>query len=183
MFADISKSNIGTFGTILVAVIIVDLIVLFLIRYGPGFFGRQINVWYNKFGLNAVIADVLSIVLGFLIAQYIYRSAIFPTYGWSLPLFIGTLLVVQLVHDLLFNFAIIQPIPKGHNGMIDVFKSYSNDNGAKILLADSSMMIGSALIASVLYSYPAATTIFAGALATYAVPYVLTTQNIYSNYT
>jgi len=183
MFADISKSNIGTFGTILVAVIIVDLIVLFLIRYGTGFFGKEINVWYNKFGLNAVIADVLSIVLGFLIAQYIYRSAIFPTYGWSLPLFIGTLLVVQLVHDLFFSFGIIQPIPKGHNGMIDVFKSYSVENGAYILLADSSMMIGSALIASALYSYPAATTIFAGALATYAVPYVLTTQNIYSSYT
>ena len=183
MFADISKSNPGTFGTILVAVIIIDLIVLFLIRYGPGFFGKEINVWYNKFGLTAVMADVLSIVLGFLIAQFIYRSAIYPTYGWSLPLFIGTLLAVQLIHDLFFNFGIIQPIPRGHNGMIDVFKSYSTENGAKILIADSSMMIGSALIASVLYSYPASTTLFAGALATYAVPYALTTQNIYSSYT
>lgn len=182
MFADISKTNLGTFGTILVAVIIIDLIVLFLMKLGPGFFGKELNVWYNKFGLNAVIADVLSIVLGFLIAQYIYRSTLFPTYGWSLPLFIGVLLAVQLIHDLFFYFGVILPIPQGHNGMIDVFKSYAVENGANILIADASMMIGSALIASTLYSYPASVTIFAGALAVYTVPYILTTQNMYSNH-
>jgi len=180
MFADISKSNLNTFGTILVAVIIVDLIVLFLIRYRPDFFGKEINVWYNKFGTNAVIADVLSIVLGFLIAQYVYRTALFPIYGWSLLLFIGVLLGVQLIHDLFFNFAIIQPIPRGHNEMIDVFKSYAVENGANILIADASMMIGSALIASILYSYPSAVTIFSGSLAVYTVPYILTTRNEFS---
>ena len=182
MFADISKTNLGTFGTILVAVIIVDLIVLFLMKLGPNPFGKELNVWYNKFGLNAVIADVLSITLGFLIAQYIYRAAIFPRYGWSLPLFLGVLLAVQIIHDLFFNFGVIQTIPQGHNDMIDVFKSYAVENSAKILIADASMMIGSALIASTLYSYPTPVTIFAGALAVYTVPYILTTQNEYSDY-
>ena len=181
MFADISKINLGTFGTILVAVIIVDVIVLFLLKLGSGLFGKALNDWYNKFGTNAVIADVLSIVLGFLIAQYIYRTALFPIYGWSLPLFLGVLLGVQIIHDLFFYFGVIRTISQGHNGMIDVFKSYAAENSAKIIIADASMMIGSALIASTLYSYPTPVTIFAGAFAVYTIPYILTTQNEYSD--
>jgi hypothetical protein len=150
-------------------------------KLGSGLFGKALNDWYNKFGINAVIADVLSIVLGFLIAQYIYRTTLFPIYGWSLPLFLSVLLAVQLIHDLFFYFGVIQMIPQGHNGMIDVFKSYAAENGANILIADASMMIGSALIASALYSYPVTVTIVAGTLAVYTIPYILTTQNEYSD--
>ena len=172
--------NPANFGIILVSVIIVDLIVLFLIRYFPDFFGKDINIWYNKFGLNAVIADVLSIVLGFFIAQFIYSSFLVKRIGWNLPVFIALLLCVQLVHDLLFYIAVISPIPKGHNGMIDVFKAYAEAGNARILVADSSMMIGSALIASALSTLPASVTMFSGTLAVYAIPYILTTQNQFS---
>ena len=102
MFADISKPTVSVFGPLVVAVIVVDLVVLFLIRYFPDFFGKDINIWYNEFGLNAVIADVLSIVLGFLIAQVIYTSVVFPHIGWSLPVFIALLLAIQVTHDILF---------------------------------------------------------------------------------
>jgi hypothetical protein len=176
----IGISTSANFAVILISVIIIDLIVLFLIRYFPEFFGKDINEWYNTFGMNAVIADVLSITLGFLIAQYVYTTFILPSYGWSLPVFIGLLLAIQLIHDLFFYFAIIQPIPEGHNGMIDVFKSYANAGSYKILLVDSLMMIGSAFLASQLETASEGTKLIVGSLAVYAIPYILTTRNEYS---
>ena len=180
MFADISNLTIGSFATIVVSVIVVDLVVLFLIRYLPDFFGKDINVWYNEFGLNAVIADVLSIVLGFIIAQTVYRYAVFPHIGFSLLFFIGLLLAVQLTHDMAFYLGVIQPIPAGHNGMIDVFKAYAASAQSRILVADASMMVGSAVLASVLYGLPTSVTITVGSLAVYAIPYILTTRNRYT---
>jgi hypothetical protein len=174
-------SNPAVFTTIVVSVIVVDLIVLFLIRFYPDFWGKDINVWYNEFGLNAVIADVMSIVLGFLITQVLYRATVFPYIGWSLPAFIAVLLAVQLTHDMLFYKGVIQPIPVGHNGMIDVFKAYAASGQGRILIADAAMMVGSALIASTLVSLPTVVTLFVGSLAVYAVPYILTTRNRYTN--
>ena len=161
----------------MVSVIVVDLVILFLIRFFPDVWGKDINVWYNEFGLNAVIADVLSIVLGFLLAQCAYRSFVFPHIGYSLPVFIALLLAVQLTHDLLFYYGVIQPIPAGHNHMIDVFKAYAASGQGRILVADAAMMIGSALIATALLSLPSMATLFVGSLAVYAVPYILTTRN------
>jgi hypothetical protein len=167
-------------GPLVVAVIVVDLVVLFLIRYFPDFFGKDINVWYNEFGVNAVIADVLSIVLGFLIAQVVYRTFVFPHIGWSLPVFVAVLLAIQVTHDLLFYYGVIQPIPAGHNGMIDVFKAYAASGQGRILVADAAMMVGSAAIASTLVSLPTFATLFVGSLAIYAIPYILTTRNRYT---
>ena len=180
MFADISKPTVSVFGPLVVAVIVVDLVVLFLIRYFPDIFGKDINVWYNEFGLNAVLADVLSIVLVFLIAQVIYSAFVFPHIGWSLPVFIALLLAVQLTHDMLFYKGVIQPIPAGHNGMIDVFKSYAEFWQGRILVVDAAMMTGSAFLASTLVGLPAVATLFVGSLAVYAIPYILTTRNRYS---
>jgi len=180
MFADISKPTVSVFGPLVVAVIVVDLVVLFLIRFYPDFWGKDINVWYNEFGLNAVLADVLSIVLGFLIAQVLYSAFVFPHIGWSLPVFLLLLLAIQLAHDMLFYKGVIQPIPAGHNGMIDVFKAYAAAGQGRILVADAAMMTGSAFLASTLVGLPSVVTLFVGSLAVYAIPYILTTRNRYS---
>jgi hypothetical protein len=169
-------SDYKYFPQILVAVLIVDLIVIFLVRYFPGFWGSTINIWYDRFGLSAVLADVLIIALGFMLAQFVYKNYVKPTQGWN-PLLFGALLVfIQVVHDLLFYFAVILPIPKGHNGMIDVFKVYADRGGSKVVAADTAMMLGSFGIASALAGAPAAATMFSGALAAYAVPFILTTS-------
>lgn len=180
MFADISKPSASSYILILISVICVDLIVMFLIRYNPDFFGKDINDWYNEFGLNAVISDVLIIVLGFLITQILYGLFVKPAIGFNLVAFAALACAVQLIHDLLFHFFVVEPIPKGHNGMIDVFKRYDASGSYKILLADSSMMIGSAVIASFLASQPVVVPFFVGTLAVYAIPYILTTQNKFS---
>jgi len=180
MFADISKPSASSYTLILISVICVDLIVLFLVRYNPDFFGKPINDWYNDFGLNAVISDVLIIVLGFLITQLLYGLFVRPTIGFNLLVFALLACAIQLVHDLLFHFFVVEPIPKGHNGMIDVFKRYDAAGSYKILIADSSMMIGSAIIASFLATQPIIVPLFVGTLAVYSIPYILTTRNKFS---
>jgi len=45
-----------------------------------------------------------------------------PSIGWSLPAFLGIVVAFQCIHDLFFALFVIAPIPKGHNGMIDVFR-------------------------------------------------------------
>lgn len=164
-----------TLPQILVSVLVVDVIVIFLVRYLPGIFGKPINDWYNRFGLSAVIADVLVIVLGIMIAQYVLQ---YTGTKATLPVLLALVVAIQLIHDLLFYVCVVQPIPEGHNEMIDVFKTYTAGGGAKILVADAAMIAGSVLLASGLQAVHPAVTAFTGVLAAYTVPYILSTRAI-----
>jgi hypothetical protein len=166
---------------ILIAILIVDVVVIFLTKYLPDILGEPINLWYERFGLNAVISDVLIIALGFFMARYAYTYFVPASYGFNLLYFLAILVGIQLVHDLFFYFAIIKPIPQGHNRMIDVFKRYSS-GGVKILLSDAAMMIASALIAMSLKE--GGTEVYAGLslLTVYTLPYILETKNKFSEF-
>jgi hypothetical protein len=163
-----------------IAVLLVDVIVIFLIRYFPDFFGKAINVWYNRFKWSAVISDVVIIMLGFGIARYIYTEYIYPKYDWNPVYFTSLTVVVQIIHDLLFYFGVIRPITPGHNAMMDVFKEYAATGGAKVIAADSAMMIGSSFFSMALKAAPAHITAFIGLLVFYTVPYILETRNEFS---
>lgn len=128
--------------------------------------GRALDVWYKQFGIVAVISDCLVIVLGILIAQIF-----FPTF----PL-LPTAIAIQLVHDILFYLFIILPIPVGHNSMIDLFKSYSAENGWKILLADSIMIGSTVVLADYLKSLKSSHVSFIGLLGVYALTYIIYTK-------
>jgi len=167
---------------ILVAVLFVDVFVIFLVRFAPEIFGQSLNRWYDLFGLNAVIADVLIIVIGFVIARYIYTAWVKPKYGegkWSPLQFTGVAVVVQLIHDLAFYFGIITQVPRGANMMIDVFKDYS-EGGAKILAGDAAMMVGSSLLAMGLKSQPVHIVAAFSLVVSYILPYVLFQKNKFS---
>jgi hypothetical protein len=163
-----------------IAVLLVDVLVLFLIRFFPDVFGKAINIWYNRFKLSAVISDVFIILLGFGIARYIYTEYIYPKYDWNPIYFTGLSVVVQVIHDILFYFGVIKPITPGHNAMMDVFKTYSESGGAKVIAADSAMMIASSFFSMALKAAPAHITAFIGLLTFYVVPYILETRNEFS---
>jgi len=183
MFTDISKLNMGTFGVIVVGTLIIEVIMLFLIRYNPKQAGKDVNLWYNIFNLNAVFLDLSIMILGVIFTQLLYRTFIYPSYGWSIGLFILLLVAFQQVHDILLYKFIILPIPEGHNALIDIFKSYGKAGGFLILLSDALMVGGAALIASILYKYPSSVSIVAGILAVYTIPYILGVRNEFTNAT
>jgi hypothetical protein len=137
------------------AAIWVDFVVMLITKLGPGqrvpFLppAGALRLWYDKFGLAAVFADVLSAVLGVLIATFFFPNA------WGLGLVFAAILV-QLLHDVFFYFVVIRGLPQGQNQMIDVFKSYADEGGWTILLADALIMTGTVTIATfwdLLFSY------------------------------
>ena len=167
---------------ILIAVLIVDVAVIFLVRYSPEMFGSVLNKWYDVFGLNAVLMDVGIIFVGFLLARYLYTGYIkdkFADGKWCPYKFVATLVGVQVFHDVLFYYGIINQIPRGHNSVIDIFKDYSS-GGPKIIAGDAVMMVASAGIAMLLKSQPSHIVASVGSLFAYAMPYILYTKNVYS---
>lgn len=173
--------DIGDWTYILLAILIVDIVVLFVTRYFPDTFGKNLNLWYERFGLNAVIADVFIIAIGFSLARYAYKYFQPVDYdGFNLWLFIGLLVGIQFLHDIFFYLFVIKPIPKGHNRMMDVFKDYAATAGGKILVADAAMVVASAFIAMALKEAPAHITALIGLFSVYTLPYILETTNKHS---
>jgi len=137
------------------AAIWVDFVVMLITKLGPGqrvpFLppAGALRMWYDKFGLAAVSADVLSAVLGVLLAMFFFPTA----FGINLVL---ASIFIQLLHDVFFYFVVIRGLPQGQNQMIDVFKSYADEGGLTILLADALIMTGTVTIATfwdLLFSY------------------------------
>ena len=136
------------------AAVWVDFIVMLITKLGPGqrvpFLppAGALKLWYDKFGLAAVSADVLSAVIGVLLATFFFPNA----FGINL---VFASIFIQVLHDLFFYFVILA-VPQGQNQMIDVFKSYANEGGWTILIADALIMTGTVTIASfwdMLFSY------------------------------
>ena len=159
----------------ILGILIVDVVVLFLVRY-IGIGGKSLNSWYDKFGLQAVIADVFIILIGFIIAQYIYTNYIMPYYGWNVIIFLLLVVFVQIIHDLALYFFIILPLPKGHNSIIDMYKIYAQENGARIIIGDALLMIASALVTFGLKYIPNYITIHIGIITIYILIYILNTS-------
>ena len=170
--------NVSIIPLLFFAILTVDVAVLFLTRYFPGFFGKPLNIWYTRFGLAAVLSDVLVILIGFLITRYLYTWFVEPKYGWNTALFAALLVVVQAIHDVLFYIGIILPIPEGENDMMDVFKAYSK-GGARILGGDALLMLGSLGVALFYMSQPSHVVVGCSALASYALTYILYTKPKY----
>jgi len=159
-------------------ILTVDVVVLFLTRYYK-VGGKYLNEWYDQYGFLAVLADVLIIFIGFLIARYIYTAYFYERFQWNPVYFIILLCVVQLIHDILFYLGVIKPLPTGHNEMIDTFKRYADDLGVKVLGADAMLMIGSALAAMLFKYVPLHVFVSISSLISYALPYILYTRNPY----
>ena len=136
------------------AAVWVDFIVMLITKLGPGqrvpFLppAGALKMWYDKFGLAAVSADVLSAVIGVLLATFFFPTA----FGINL---VFASIFIQMLHDIFFYFIIVA-LPQGQNQMIDVFKAYVDEGGWTILLADALIMTGTVTIATfwdMLFSY------------------------------
>jgi hypothetical protein len=169
MFKNLSKfDEVGDYLPIISAALIIDMIVLLRIVFGYINI-RSLNEWYNRFGLLAVIADVLSIVIGIIIARFLY-SFIFKEY--SLILFLLLTVFVQIIHDLSFA-ALFNSIPRNKSSILDVFKDYAKEVGVTILFADALMMISTILLGSYLATLKPNNNIIIFIISLYILPYLL----------
>jgi hypothetical protein len=149
------------------AVVWIEFVTIILIKVFN--LGKAVQKWYLQFGAVAVLSDVLVIVLGILLAQFLVPDA-------STELLALVSIGIQLVHDYLFYVFVILGVPKGQNSMIDLFKDYAAENSYKILLADSAMIGGSVLLAGVFEDMRPDIITFLGLLATYSLTYIIYTK-------
>jgi hypothetical protein len=137
-------NNTSDYLPIFNGVLITEIIILCLVYIG--FFKSKVLLeWYNRFHIFALLADILIIVIGFIITRFLYYK-IFKKY--SLSRFLLLFLVIQIIHDILFYLFFNYGIPEKKNKMIDLFKKYGKEKGFGAILGDSSMIILSVLFAT-----------------------------------
>jgi hypothetical protein len=171
MFKDISHfNNTRDYLPIITAILIVEIITIIL-SFTNITQSSFLQVWYKKYQLSAVLADVSLIFLGIVIARAIYPY-LFDTF--SIINFVGLIVVIQVIHDLLF-YIIIRQIPKGVNRIIDILKDYADEISYWAILGDSAMMIASVLIAGVLANFDANTNMILLAFLVYILQFILYT--------
>jgi hypothetical protein len=169
MFKDISQfNNIDDYLPILTAILIVDMIVMIL-SISNIIQSNYIKIWYQKFFLSAVLADVLVLFIVVIFARAIYYY-IFDTF--SIINFIIVMLALQITHDILF-YIMISIIPRGANKMIDVFQDYAKELSYGAIIGDSIMVIAIGLIASYLANFEANTNIIILVVFLYLLQFIL----------
>ena len=145
-----------------------DLIIISL--FYAGFFGKieSLMEWYTKLRLSAVVADTLILVICLILTSFVYYK-LFSEYNFFKYLFL--FLSVQIVHDVVFAFG-IQNLPTGMY-IVDLFKRYIGEIGAKAILGDSIMVIITTLLAHVFsgLSFDASIKTLIG--LSYMAPYIL----------
>jgi uncharacterized protein YacL len=149
------------------AVVWVDFITIVLSKYFK--LGKSLDKWYQKFGIVAVLSDCLVIVLGILLVELILPSA-------SIATLCVAVVILQIIHDSLLYQFVIKPLPEGMNEIIDLFKEYANENSWKILVADSTMILSTVLLASYYDTIPLKYVSFIGLLGVYALSYIIYTK-------
>jgi len=134
-----------TFLHLLTASVVIELFMLYLFRFTKSpFTGIAINRWYDNLGWSAVTLDVLSVLIGFYIAKYIYEYLIDKNYintDYEMFKFLGLVLLVQITHDFLFYFLVVKPYPKNKNAVMDEFKSYAESVKTGAVIGDSFMYL------------------------------------------
>jgi hypothetical protein len=131
-----------TFLHFLTASLIIELSMLTLFRFTKT--SKAINNWYDNLGWTAVILDILSILIGFYIAKFIYEYLVDHKYinsDYELYKYLGLVLMVQIIHDFSFYFFIIKPYPKNTNKVLDEFKEYAKYYQSQAAFADSLIYI------------------------------------------
>jgi len=155
------------FPELVTAVLTVDFVTIVLSKFFN--LGKSLDEWYKRFGIVAVLSDCLIILIGIQLAILLDPKA-----GFFVILLMAV--CIQVVHDILFYLLIIQPIPQGHNEIIDLFKKYANENSWKIIVADSLMVISTVSLAQFLKFVPVHNVTFLGLLSLYALTYIIYTH-------
>ena len=103
------------------------------------FKSKTLTQWYREFGIGAVIADVLVLVLVVWLAHFLYQGNLFITACVAVG--------IQLTHDLLFGAFIKQY--QGKSPIFHVFKEYAKEHGAYILVADAMLVLSTVVLEQV----------------------------------
>ena len=178
-FGDLTKTfEPQTLTSFVVAAFVVEVIMLSIFRLTKSeLAGKDINKWYDVYGLDAILLDTLIVIIGFVVVSMLY-PIIFSE--WNIIYFLILMLVVQIIHDYLFWRYVIVPIPQGHNRVIDTLKVYAENVKGGAIIGDSIMYVLGVPIASLLLGADISVTkmLTIGMFVLYPIMYLLYTQPV-----
>ena len=169
MFKNISFfNNVNDYLPILNGCINADLIII-LLAFHNIFNSNYLKKWYKKYQISEVIADVLILVIGIIIALFFYKFIFDKFELWK---FTVLAVFIQIIHDLLF-YQLFKSIPYGYNEMLDFFKEYVKEVGIGAIIGDSFMMIMACVLSSHYATYSLNTNIILLVVSVYFIPYLI----------
>ena len=129
----------------LTATCLIEVFMLYLFRFTKSpFTGIAINNWYTNLKWSAVILDILSVLIGFYLAKFLYEYLIkhsIISKEYEIIKFLGLVLLIQISHDFLFYALIVKNAKKGMNTVIDEFIDYAKSVGIGAVIGDSFMYL------------------------------------------
>lgn len=164
--------NTNDYLPILNASIIAELIVLLIVYYTPFFNSKYLMKWYETYRLSAVLADVLILMIGLILARYVFHLF---NLSWNFLSFLIVVLTIQIIHDILF-YIFFTFLPRGTNKMLDLFKDYAREVGAGAVFGDSFMISITVLLSAYLANATPNTNILILIFSLYLLPYILYTN-------
>lgn len=122
---------------------IVEVISIIIVR-DNAVYNWLVKNWWTNLQWTAVILDMASIMGGFYLAKFAYLTLLnnniitnaYPIFKYS-----GILIIIQVIHDIMFYFNAILPIPRGTNYVIDLFKDYAKIAKSDAITGDSLMYL------------------------------------------
>ena len=169
IFKNISNfNNVSDYLPILNGCLNADLIIIFLVFHNI-INSKNLKDWYTTFRLSAALADILILVIGIIIARFLYKYLFSEFNIWK---FTALAVVIQILHDLLFYW-FFSIVPRGVNFMLDFFKDYATKVGVNAVIGDSFMMIIACLLSSNFATYSVNVNIICLIVSLYLVPYMI----------
>jgi hypothetical protein len=146
------------------AAIWVDFLTVVVSKYI--FHGSAIKQWYNQFQSVAVMSDILSVMIGIMLAHMLFPK---------MNLLVSAI-IVQVLHDIFFSTVVLGLVPAGHNSMIDLFKNYAAESSYGILIADAVIMSSTVLLMRYLNGVNKETVTLLALVGSYALTYIIYTN-------
>jgi hypothetical protein len=114
--------------------------------------GPSLNAIFDQFGLESVVLLVAVLTILLQVTRYFY-SAVYGGYGkpWSPFIFVCVAIAVQLIHDVLFKYGILNTVARGKNDLVDAVQAYVLDAKMVAFGANVSVIAVTAIIAMILH--------------------------------
>jgi len=167
-----------TFLHFFTAACVVELFMITIFRYS-GIRGNKwmaINNWYTNLRWTAVILDIISVLIGFYIAKFIYEYLITTKLiddKHELLKFLGIVLCVQIIHDFSFYFLVIKDSKMGSSLVMDEFIRYSKSVGINAIIGDSIMYLLATPLVFYLVNVRTDVNVFSSLVSLYLVGYFI----------
>ena len=167
-----------TFLHFFTAACVVELFMITIFRYS-GIRGNKwmaINNWYTNLRWTAVILDIISVLIGFYIAKFIYEYLVTTKLiddKHELLKFLGIVLCVQIIHDFSFYFLVIKDSKMGSSLVMDEFIRYSKSVSINAIIGDSIIYLLATPLVFYLVNVRTDVNVFSSLVSLYLVGYFI----------